>query len=265
MPALYAGEPIDVVIPCHAKDSRTLELAIEGIRKYGIDVRRIITVSAAPLTSKAEWFDEARYPFSKQDMLDILFGDDQVQKDAYAGSPDNRLGWIYQQLLKLYAPFVIPGISNNVLILDSDTIFLKSVSFFDDAGNALFNPGVEYFLPYFEHMARLLPGLKRVYTQHSGISHHMLFQLSILEDFFKDIREVHGTEPWQALMKCIDRRHLYGSGISEYELYFNYVFARNYKAKIRKLKYRDMAFNKRDIAASKKAGFNYVSCHAYMM
>ena len=36
--------PIDVVIPCHPKDLDTLELCIEGIRKYGQNIRRVIVV-----------------------------------------------------------------------------------------------------------------------------------------------------------------------------------------------------------------------------
>lgn len=57
---------IDVVIPAHEKDIRTLDMAIEGIRTYGKNIRRILVVSAKQLTVNAEWFDEAHFPFLKK-------------------------------------------------------------------------------------------------------------------------------------------------------------------------------------------------------
>ena len=48
---------------------------------------------------------------------------------SYVSKKEKRIGWYYQQLLKQYAPFVIPKISSNVLILEPDTIFLKQVTF----------------------------------------------------------------------------------------------------------------------------------------
>ena len=87
-----------------------------------------------------------------------------------------QVGWYYQQLLKLYAAFVIPDISSNVLIVDADTIFLNPVHFLNAQHAGLYNPGTEYNPPYFEHAAKLIPNFKKLFPQHSGISHHMLFQ-----------------------------------------------------------------------------------------
>ena len=46
-----------------------------------------------------------------------MFHGDAEKAREFLASPVTRIGWIYQQLLKLYAPFVIPGISSNVLVL----------------------------------------------------------------------------------------------------------------------------------------------------
>ena len=40
-----------------------------------------------------------------------------------------RNGWYLQQLLKLYAGMVIPGILERYLVIDADTFFLKSINF----------------------------------------------------------------------------------------------------------------------------------------
>lgn len=263
--AFIIAEPIiDVVIPCHEKDARTLDLVVDGIRHNGQGVRRVIVVSAKRLTQKAEWFDEALFPFSKNAIAVAIFKGDEDQAKKYISDSRNRLGWIYQQLLKLYAPFVIPNISSNVLILDSDTIFLNKVSFIDAQGNALFNVGHQYHKPYFEHMNLLIPGLKRVFRDYSGICHHMLFQKYILEDLFHDIEICHGKDAWEVLAETIDPKDLFHSALSEYEIYFNYVFSRTYKAKIRTLNWREFGFNHNAIAECKKHGCDYVSCHSYM-
>ena len=48
-------------------------------------------------------------------------------------------GWYFQQLLKLYAPLIIPDILENVLILDSDTVFFRKVKMFDAQNRPFYN------------------------------------------------------------------------------------------------------------------------------
>src|SRR5690606_24399663 len=106
-------------------------------------------------------------------------------------------------------------ISSNVLIVDADVVFYRPVAFTDEnSGAGLYNPAEEYYRPYFLHMARLLPGLKRVYSQYSGISHHMLFQLCLLKDLFSMVEEHHQMPFWQALCRCIDPKEINGSCFS---------------------------------------------------
>jgi hypothetical protein len=223
---LLKNEPIDVIIPCTDKDLSTLELCIEGIKKNGYGIRRVIVVSSQPLTSSAEWFDEQNYPFNKLDVAFEIFGNFS-DAEAFCSTSNSRIGWIYQQLLKLYAPFVIPDISSNVLVLDADTIFLNPVSFLGSNSEGLYNYGFEYHKPYFEYISRLLPGLTKVFPSLSGISHHMLFQKKVLEDLFYAIQSQFNMDAWKALGRCIDHKYLYGSSLSEYEIYFNFVFTRS--------------------------------------
>src|ERR1700733_3334651 len=110
----FTSDPIDVVIPSIEKDAMTLELCIAGIRKNCSSIRKVIVVSSKQLTHKAEWFDESRYPFSKKDVAFYLSKGVSQRTSSLLQQQDSRLGWYYQQLLKLYAPFVIPDISPNV-------------------------------------------------------------------------------------------------------------------------------------------------------
>lgn len=256
----FTLDPIDVVMPCHEKDLRTINLAIEGIKK-NVRHRRIIIISKEQLTDKAEWFDESLFPFSLFDIAYEIFKD-HLKAQEFINHPKTRIGWIYQQFLKLYAPFVVPDISPNILIVDADTIFLQPVNFQDAAGSPLFNVGTEYVKPYFEHISRILPGVLKQFSNKSGICHHMLLQKNVMTDLFSLIRNVHNEEPWKVICATIDRAFLYKSCMSEYELYFNFIFGRTNQPKIRPLRWKNVSFAQ--FNKIKKNEFDYVSCHAYM-
>lgn len=251
----FLNDPIDVVIPAVDKDNDSLNLCIKGIRENCKNVRRIIVVSRNKLTDEAEWFNEADYPFSIKD-IDARLYHSQVSESIH-----ERTGWYYQQLLKLYVFTVIPDISSNVLILDSDTIFLNPVEFLNDAHAGLYNTGIEYHHPYFEHMRRLLPSLRKLYPHISGITHHMLFQKCVVEDLFSCVEDLHKIPFWQAFCNCVDTQRTH-SGASEYEIYFNFVFSRTNQVEIRQLKWKDVPFF--NGPAYKNEGYHYVSCHAYL-
>lgn len=259
----FNGEPIDVVIPSIDKDKHMLNLCIEGIRTYCQNVNRIIVVSAKPLTDQAEWFDEALYPFSKLDVAEYLSHHNKDQMSLLT-QPGSKLGWYYQQLLKLYAPFIIPNISPNVLIVDSDVVFFKPVEFINESGAGLYCIGKEYHKPYFEHAKKLIPKFKRIFQRYSGISHHMLFQKPVLDDLFNTVESTHQTDFWKAFCSMVSPRelHCYGAGASEYEIYFNFVFSRTNQVKLRPLKWRN-SLNLKDLQKLCKKGYHYAAFHTY--
>ncbi len=260
----FKEDPIDVVIPCVGKDAATLNLCIEGIKKNGKNIRRVIVVSPVRLTERAEWFDQKNYPFTKYDVGLAIFRGDR-DKAAWFESKCPRAGWIYQQLLKLYAPLTIPEISSNVLILDADAVFLKPVEFLGPLGGGLYNPGTDWWSPYFQHMEALLPGFCRYYRQHSGIAHHMLFQRCVIEDLFRAIESQHGCEPWKALCRCINISYIEHSCISEYEIYFNYVFRKTDQVALRPLKWGEgRDFSERALSNYTSNNFDYAVFHSWL-
>jgi hypothetical protein len=80
---------------------------------------------------------------------------------------------------------------------------------------------------------------------------------------FSRIRKYHHTEPWKAICNVIDITHLLGSCFSEYEIYFNFVFARSDQMKIRKLKMLNTG-GCDDLEKFREDGYDYISCHAYL-
>ncbi|MCH9613418.1 MAG: hypothetical protein SP1CHLAM54_04180 [Chlamydiia bacterium] len=234
---------IDVVIPSVAKDKQTLNQCIRSIKRYGQNVRRVIVVSPERLTEEAEWFDEKDFPFS--------YADCKGKK--------NPPGWIFQQLLKLYAPITIPGLKKNVLILDSDVIFYKSTKFVTSDGAPIFTKATEHTKEYFRYIDQLIPGLKRQIPEVSGVAHHMLFQKDTIEALFAEVKQNHGKEPWKAMIDLFDDK----SSLSEYELYFNYTIARGLKHKIRDLAWENSQHPIRSNRYKKKK-VNYVAYHSWM-
>jgi hypothetical protein len=171
-----------------------------------------VAAAAAPLG--VEWFDEARFPFTRADV-----------DAALRLGPHPHNGWYLQQLLKLYAPFVVPGLSRAVLVVDADAQFLQPVAFVA-AGRALYHPATEAHQPYFDHMARLDPLLRRA-APISGVAHHALFERDVLGALLARVESSTGfTQPaWRALLDAVHPGFRHWSGMSEYEMYVHFAIA----------------------------------------
>lgn len=251
---------LDIVIPVHKKDLQILEYCIEAAKKKIVNARRIIVVSKERYTENAEWFDEAKFPFS----FDLA--------RQYVGL--SSAGWYFQQLLKLYAPLVIPDISENVMILDSDTVFFRRVKMLDEEGRPFYNISKDenvrrkdFDERVANHAKAVLPALAienlpKEFQEISGISHNMIFNREILRELFAKA-EAHDAnhDPFYVIfLKHSDHTH----SASEYQIYFNYllVFHRE-KIRIRKLNYKNTA----DINIKKyrrRFKYHYCSFHSYL-
>jgi FkbM family methyltransferase len=207
---------IDVVIPCAEKDVGVVNACIQGVRTNVPEVRRIFVVSKERLTSEAEWLPESAFPFSRADV------------ERVAPHTGYRAGWYLAQLFKLYAVLTVPQGTHRVLVVDADTVFQRRCSMLGDDGVPLYAIATEHHTPYFEHMERLLPGLRRMQDA-SGIVHHMLFDRDVVTALFQEVEQRHGKPFWQAFLEQIDPSHAVpsatcacASGAADYEIYFNY-------------------------------------------
>lgn len=279
---------IDAVIPAHPKDCEILEHCIKGIKKNVKNIRRIIVISKDKLSDNAEWFDEALFPFSYQEVAELV--------------NNQAVGWNYQQLLKLYAPLTIPNISDNVLIVDADTVFYKKISFFDNKNRALYNlakdqnlHSSEFQTNTLEHIKKILwqvsnlipelfaidqqknPKRAQIFSQklnfldqqqkslalnlESGICHHMLMQKKIILSLFSTVEgNFKNQKFYQIFLQNRQKSH----GVAEYNLYFYFLishFPNDYA--IRLLKYKNTA-NFHPIFENIRKKYHYCSYHSYM-
>ena len=235
----------DIIIPVGPNDINKINNIIQYTKKNIIGYRNIYIISKNNINiSDCIFINENIFPFTIN-VISIFFG------------KNKRNGWYFQQLIKLYAGFIIENILNNYLVIDADTYFLKPTIFFKNK-LPLYNIGTEYHLPYFDHMNKLYPQLCKT-TNYSGICHHMMFQKHILVELFSLVESYHNRSFWESFLLCISPEYILGSGASEYEIYFNYlnIYHQN-KFLIRELKWTN------DSQIIEDNNYDYVSCHWYL-
>ena len=110
------------------------------------------------------------------------------------------------------------------MIVDSDIVFLRNVNFKTSDNKQLFSYSDENTLDYFYHLKRFFPELKKQYADKSGIVHHMIFDIDVLNHLFNIIESKYKILFWKAIISCIDSANSWHAGFSEYELYFNFIF-----------------------------------------
>jgi hypothetical protein len=203
----------DIVIPVGPNDSSVISDQLHYTRENILGYRNIYLISKSPLEiDGCISIPESLFPFTI----------DTVTK--YHGK-SKRNGWYLQQILKLYAGSIIPGILETYLVLDSDTFFLKPTVFLEDTtGRPMYAYGKEYHFSYFNHMAKLDSSFKKV-SEKSGICHHMIFQKKYLDEIFAIVESRHGCKFYEAFLRQVAPADFAfpHSGASEYELYFNYM------------------------------------------
>lgn len=239
----------DIVITVGPDDISIIHDQIEYTKKNVLGFRNIYIIS---YDSSLEVKDcitipETLFPFNK----DII---------KNHGCPNYRCGWYLQQLIKLYAGEIIPDILERYLVIDSDTFFLKPVSFIED-DQCLYTYLKEYWKLYFEHMQRLHPSFVRMDREKSGICHHMMFETKYVREMMDLVETHHQKTPfYKIFLETLN--HSNRSGASEYEIYFNFMLKYHpEKMKWRELKYKG---KKRCLDFSGDVGMDYVSVHSWI-
>ena len=210
----------DIVIPLGPNERKNIHNQIQFTKKNVIGYRNIyiVTNNFDNLSIKGcNVIDEKIFPFK---MYDVAKYFSQYRRK------NNRNGWYLQQLIKLYASFVIDGILDTYLVIDADVFFLKPLEFYKDS-KFIFTTGNEFHKPYFFHMESLHPSFKKIHPL-SGISHHMIFNKIYIQEIFDLVEKMHNKAFWSVFIENVVEHKNHSvkfpeSGASEYELYFNYM------------------------------------------
>jgi hypothetical protein len=239
----------DIVIPIGPNDINVCRNQIKYTKLNVIGYRNIYLISVDPTfkSNNCITINENIFPFSKEDIV------------KYHGNT-TRQGWYLQQLIKLYAGIVIPGILDKYLVIDADTFFLKPTRFIEN-DKCLFNISNAYHKPYFEHMFKLHNSLEKQIENVSGICHHMIFDTNCIKQLFELVENEYNDVFWNVFLQSVHIKDYEYSGASEYELYFNYMLKYHRdKMEIRPLNWKEIS-NIAEIYSY--SDFDYVTCHWY--
>jgi hypothetical protein len=255
-------EMFDIVIPVGPDDVTQVNKQLEFTKKNVIGFRNIFLLSFDPnividkMDERITIIDESIFPFQLSDVMKVH-------------GPFKRNGWYLQQLLKLYAGMVIPGILSRYLVIDCDAFLLKKIEFVNTENNIpLYATGIENHGPYFDHMKRLHPFLEKQIHNASGICHHMIFETNYVKELIELVETYHDNQPfWIIFLAMVDGQLTglhspwHASGASEYEIYFNYMLTfHGDKIQIRELKWKNCS----EILFNDYNDYDYVACHYYM-
>lgn len=197
----------DICVCYHPKDESVFGHGILSLRNFLPEANTIYIISKEdPELDDCVWIPESSFPFSKEDVGSII-------------QCESRVGWYYQQLLKIYCYRVLPSKSEYILIVDADVILKDYIDFFENE-KIILSVAIENTVQYFSHMDALL-NLKKQ-TEYSGIVHHMMTKRTHMEVLLQEIETTHQQPAWKAMLSFVKPEHYDNSGMSEYEIYFNY-------------------------------------------
>jgi len=204
---------LDVIINVGPNDIQILRDQIRYTQKNVKNYRHIYLISYDPrLTVEGcITIDEQKFPFRMENVENAL-------------GKNHRNGWYFQQLLKMYAPQVIPDLLERFVCIDADTFFVKPTDFINpDTNRSRYCFSKENHQPYFEHMKRLHPSFCRMDPEKSGICHHMVFEKKYLKELMGMVENLHSKAFYVVFLESIDKADAVKSGASEFEIYFNFM------------------------------------------
>ena len=202
---------VDVVVPYHLKDSDVLHWTVWGIRNF-IDVADIIVVTSQSARPKVE-------------DLGVTFLDENTIVDEISTEMRSswRWGWYFQQVLKFAMACHVE--TQYYLVVDADTVFLRPVSFFDNAQRPLYATSNEYNRPYFDVFESFL-GF-RPNREYSFIANHMVFKRQIVMELMNCL---DADEPWHNRILALTEPQPPWNSLSqfsEYETYGHFIKERH--------------------------------------
>jgi len=192
----------------------SLNFAVKALNKYQMSGIRII-VPVRDFKECTELFLNSKYPIQVIAETTLI---SELQFEKITQTFLNRNTWVLQQLLKVQA--VRTSNSDSVLILDSDTILLRSRPWFDNLGRQILMPSYEFNPYYYEFLDRL--GISSAIPEYTFISHHMIMQPRI---FHEILRKIHLQDFDQLIDYCCKNANVSVQSplCIEYELYGQYL------------------------------------------
>jgi len=240
---------MDAFVPSAVKDRAGLANCVDGLVKHCLPKpQRIVIVYQGQDKPELPSYkgvqvilqqENEAYPFLKKveiaRQLALRWQELGLTHDEAIKQADRACGWYYQQLLKLMLFRAFPEINDNVLVMDSDAMFINSVRVLEEDGRVREPQGYPFLFTEGQRPSEDLNSISHSHIRfakcllpdwrlnhgYSGMVHHMLFQREIMEQILCKTERRHGCNFPSALVKAIDSCNW--NAVSEYVLYHHYV------------------------------------------
>ena len=162
-----------------------------------------------------------------------------LKKTNYYEKIQDRLGWYYQQVLKLTIRYNFIKLNNQqLLIWDADTVILKKIKFFDNEKSLTYGTTSEFFKAYYATNKTILGEIPKYFVssvcQFCAVTPHdlknLLSKISKSDLSKKNIGEWFTYIIFEAIIKT--HKEYNGSLFSEYELIGHSKLLENTKPQI---------------------------------
>ena len=210
-----------VIMPVKSDDLHLVEMNYKRVMKY-VDAEKIIVITnTANLEQVTGLGPEVSFIDENSMYEGLSFS--ATKEEMIKGGLDPKLtGHCFQQLLKMAYCYV--NQDDGYLVWDADTIPARHVPFYnEETSKYIFYMKSEYVKTYFDHLKKLLQIDKQI--EKSFISEHMYFRNDVMREINELIQannEVPGEKWWQKVVRAMNC----GNGMSEYEIYGNYVLSK---------------------------------------
>ena len=208
---------IDIIIPTITKDFDSLLKVVTSTRYIAQRINKIYIISNSNnkiinfcLKNNLVFIDEKS-----------IFNFDKNHIKYKVGDID-RSGWLFQQLIKLNGDKITE--KENFLVLDSDTIFIRRITFFKD-NKTIFYYGKEWHWPYHQTNKKLIN--YKIVKYYSFVNHLMMFNKIKLLKLKSEIERKTKCKWYDAIIQEAKKTKEI-SFFSEFELYSQW-FLNHYK------------------------------------
>lgn len=204
--SLISERSLDVVIPLVEKDLITAKETVKSIHAMILHpIQNIYVVSPESASIRAFCKENGCIFIPENEAIDNY---EEIRKLG---------GWVLQQFIKLSADKFTK--SQDILIVDGDTVFLRPQVFIDDRRDIY-----TFHIAgcYTERIKKFTRNLMKTnqYFKLDLISHHMIFKRKWLQELKNTIEEINGCS-WQKAI--ISQASFDPFSFSEYDIYATYV------------------------------------------
>ena len=153
----------------------------------------------------------------------------------------SRFGWILQQILVVR--YVLNSTAKGVLVIDADTILVRSRVWVDNLSNQILIPTQEFHKPYYDFLLLL----SDVYSNCniSFVSHHMLMQPLILKEIYETL-DLSVGELLHDALNYAKRINSESPFDLKYEPYAQYLF-RKHQNKVKLAKWANLSISRKNL------------------